>query len=101
VWIGSGAHALGLTGEIDEAQFRALLAGRSPDGAAQWMAPVWRVDPRGKLPVQPLLNAAANAAVDSDDPRVSETLERARRLADRALRSTLRTRRSDAGKQRD
>ncbi len=87
VWIGSGAHALGLTGEIDEAQFRALLAGRSPDGAAQWMAPVWRVDPRGKLPVQPLVAAAANVAVDSDDSRVSETLERARRLADRALRS--------------
>lgn len=88
VWIGSGAAALGLVGEIDETQFRALLAGRAPDGSAQWVAPVWRVDPRGKLPLRPLLDAVKAGGLDGDGAHLTETLAGAKRLADKAIRST-------------
>jgi conjugative relaxase-like TrwC/TraI family protein len=65
-WLGQGATALGLVGELtspDEETFRALLAGRHPD-ATVLAAPVLRVDPRSRLDARPLLAAvrAANPA---------------------------------------
>ena len=32
IWLGQGAQRLGLTGEVDQARFRAVLEGRLPDG---------------------------------------------------------------------
>ena len=65
-WLGRGATALGLTGELtsrDDVRFRGLLAGRHPDGSVL-AAPVLRVDPRGRLDARPLVTAvrAANPA---------------------------------------
>jgi conjugative relaxase-like TrwC/TraI family protein len=63
-WLGSGAEALGLTGELDsehEQDFRRLLDGSGPDGA-RLVAPVLRSDPRSHLPAGPLLRALERAA---------------------------------------
>jgi len=46
-WLGEGARALGLTGELDQegaAALRALLEGRHPDGR-QLLSPVLRLHP--------------------------------------------------------
>lgn len=62
-WLGRGATALGLVGELtsrDDETFRGLLAGRHPDGTVL-AAPVLRVDPRGRLDARPLV-AAVRAA---------------------------------------
>jgi conjugative relaxase-like TrwC/TraI family protein len=64
MWIGSGAAALGLRGDIADEQFRALLAGKSPDGSQQWMSRVLRLDPRAKLPVEPLRDAIRSIGRD-------------------------------------
>ena len=59
VWLGRGAAAAGLAGELDgegERVLRALLDGRAPDGRVL-VAPVLRVDPRGRLPARPLVEA--------------------------------------------
>ena len=63
VWLGRGATALHLVGELSangDAIFRGLLEGRHPDGRVL-AAPVLRVDPRGRLDARPLV-AAARAA---------------------------------------
>ena len=59
VWLGRGAAAAGLAGELDgegERVLRALLDGRAPDGRVL-VAPVLRADPRGRLPARPLVDA--------------------------------------------
>ena len=59
VWLGRGAAAAGLAGELDgegERVLRALLDGRAPDGRVL-VAPVLRADPRGRLPARPLVEA--------------------------------------------
>jgi hypothetical protein len=59
VWLGRGAAAAGLAGELDghgERVLRALLDGRDPDGRVL-VAPVLRMDPRGRLPARPLVEA--------------------------------------------
>ena len=61
VWLGRGAAALGLSGDIDEAVLRHLLAGRSPDGATL-VEPVLRADPRGRVPAGPLVAHAGHGA---------------------------------------
>jgi conjugative relaxase-like TrwC/TraI family protein len=63
-WVGRGAAALGLSGELDEAgerSLRGLLAGCGADGEQQ-VAPVLRSDPRGRLPARPLVQAIGQAA---------------------------------------
>ena len=55
VWLGRGAAALGLSGEIDEVALRHLLAGRCPDGSTALVEPVLRADPRGRLPAGPFV----------------------------------------------
>jgi len=62
-WLGRGATALGLVGELtsrDDETFRGLLAGRHPDGTVL-AAPVLRVDPRGRLDARPLVTAVRGA----------------------------------------
>src|SRR5688500_18484963 len=59
VWLGAGADAAGLVGQLDtagEQTLRALLDGRAPDGRVL-VAPVLRADPRGRLPAEPLVEA--------------------------------------------
>ena len=81
VWLGDGARALGLAGELDpagETALRALLEGRHPDGQ-QLLAPVLRLDPAGRLPAAPLVEAIREAASARDvevvellgDPRLA------------------------------
>ena len=53
-WLGRGAAALGLSGDIAEEALRHLLAGRCPDGSTALVEPVLRADPRGRLPAGPL-----------------------------------------------
>ena len=59
VWLSTGAAAVGLSGELDgdgEQVLRALLDGRAPDGRVL-VAPVLRMDPRGRLAARPLVQA--------------------------------------------
>lgn len=65
-WWGSGAAALGLRGDVDADTLRALLAGRSPDGATRLLRPVLRTDPRGRLPVAPLADRLRRLAAERD-----------------------------------
>jgi conjugative relaxase-like TrwC/TraI family protein len=56
-WCGAGAAALGLSGVVQgdgRAVFAGLLDGRLPDGT-EVARPVWRADPRGRLPGAPLV----------------------------------------------
>ena len=59
IWLGQGAAAASLGGELDgegERALRALLDGRAPDGRVL-VAPVLRMDPRGRLPARPLVES--------------------------------------------
>jgi TrwC relaxase len=72
-WVGSGSRALGLAGELDvagEHTLRQLLAGVGPNGD-RLVAPVYRTDPRARVPAAPLVaavRAAATAAASSTEP---------------------------------
>jgi conjugative relaxase-like TrwC/TraI family protein len=66
VWLGSGAAAVGLAGQLDTAGeqiLRGLLDGRAPDGRVL-VPPVLRADPRGRLPAAPLVQALRARAAD-------------------------------------
>ncbi len=82
-WIGGGAEALGLVGEVSDDAFRALLRGCSPDGQTLLVEPVLRVHPRGKVPVEPLVDAvrAAGTVVPSS---LADNYQRACRSVDLA-----------------
>ena len=67
-WLGRGAAALGLSGDIDEEALRHLLAGRSPDGSTALVEPVLRADPRGRLPAGPLAAHVRHLAALRDIP---------------------------------
>jgi conjugative relaxase-like TrwC/TraI family protein len=84
-WCGQGAAALGLDGPItatNKEVFAGLLAGRLPDGTVV-ARPVWRADPRGQLPAEPLVRelrriaTAADADVRQafDDPQLADRAE--------------------------
>lgn len=63
-WLGSGAQALGLAGELDPAgaaALRALLDGEAL-GGGRLVRPVLRPDPAGRLRTGPLLRAVSQAA---------------------------------------
>ena len=89
-WIGNGAKAIGLVGEVDDVAFRALLRGRSPDGEAQWAAPLFRVDPRGTVPAVELARILVAAGLDEDalEDRLLERWHRVRRAASRAVQGS-------------
>jgi conjugative relaxase-like TrwC/TraI family protein len=64
VWCGSGARALGFAATLDgagEAALRGVLAGLGPDGSTI-AGPVWRGDPRGRLPAARLVTAVCEKA---------------------------------------
>lgn len=72
LWIGGGAKALSPVGELDaagEARLRQLLAGAGPDGE-RLVPPVWRSDPRSRLPAAPLVAAMTAAAAARGVPVV-------------------------------
>lgn len=65
-WLGDGAHALGLAGQIDPAgedALRAMLDGRHPNGE-KVLSPVLRLHPKARLPASPLLEAIQRVARD-------------------------------------
>ncbi|MDP9165713.1 MAG: relaxase domain-containing protein, partial [Actinomycetota bacterium] len=87
IWLGRGAQALGLTGELaahPDDVFRNLLHGRGPDGRTL-VSPELRTDPRGLVDARPLIAAmrAADAATTLSGP-TAEALERLARRADRS-----------------
>jgi hypothetical protein len=53
-WLGSLACRAGLQGEASEEAVHRLFAGQDPVTGEQRVAPVWRSDPRAKLPAAPL-----------------------------------------------
>jgi conjugative relaxase-like TrwC/TraI family protein len=83
-WLGGGAIAVGLSGQLtgsDEELLKALLAGCGPDGA-RLVAPVLRADPRRRLPAEPLLHAIDSIGHEPLDRGLAKPVEAAaRRLA--------------------
>jgi conjugative relaxase-like TrwC/TraI family protein len=61
-WLGSLADRAGLEGVASEEAVHRLFAGQDPATGAQRVAPVWRADPRAKLPTGPLQAALRDLA---------------------------------------
>jgi conjugative relaxase-like TrwC/TraI family protein len=61
-WLGSLADRAGLQGEASQAAVHRLFAGQDPLTGKQRVAPVWRADPRSKLPAGPLQAALRELA---------------------------------------
>jgi hypothetical protein len=61
-WAGSLAQRAGLEGVASEAAVRRLFAGQDPTTGEERVAPVWRADPRSKLPAAPLQAALRELA---------------------------------------
>jgi conjugative relaxase-like TrwC/TraI family protein len=65
VWCGSSARTLGVMPVLDaagESVLRYLLDGRGQDGSVL-VSPVWRGDPRGRVPAAALVRAVEQAAL--------------------------------------
>ena len=62
-WAGSLADRAGLEGSAGEEAVHRLFAGQDPLTGEQRVAPVWRADPRSKLPAAPLQAALRELAV--------------------------------------
>jgi hypothetical protein len=79
-WVGSLAERVGLEGVAEEASVRRLFAGQDPLTGEQWVAPLWRADPRSRMDAGPL-QAALREVAASRGVEVSElaTGERARK----------------------
>ncbi len=96
-WVGSGAGALALAGDLDvggEQVLRGLLAGIGPDGQPL-VGLVRRSDPRARVPAAPLVAAVRAAAKAAGlppglflDPRAAAEFARVARGLTRATRST-------------
>lgn len=86
-WLGRGAQALGLNGELaahHEDVFRNLLQGRAPDGRTL-VSPELRTDPRGLLDARPLIAALRAAEVASClSGTAADAFDRLARRADRS-----------------
>jgi conjugative relaxase-like TrwC/TraI family protein len=69
-FVGSAAAAAGLHGTASAEQVRAMFQGLDPATGEQRCAPLWRADPRSKLPAAPLLAALKARAADQgvDEP---------------------------------
>jgi conjugative relaxase-like TrwC/TraI family protein len=63
-FVGSAAAAAGLEGTASPEQVRAMFQGLDPATGEVRCAPLWRADPRSKLPAGPLLNALKQRAAD-------------------------------------
>jgi conjugative relaxase-like TrwC/TraI family protein len=63
-WVGSLAEQTGCTGEASAEEVRAMFRGQDPTTGAQRVAPVWRADPRSKLPATPALDALKARAAE-------------------------------------
>jgi conjugative relaxase-like TrwC/TraI family protein len=61
-WLGSLADRAGLEGVASEEAVHRLFAGQDPVTGEQRVAPVWRADPRSKLPAVPLQAALRELA---------------------------------------
>jgi hypothetical protein len=61
-WLGSLAERSGLQGEASEEAVHRLFAGKDPVTGQQRVVPVWRSDPRSKLPAAPLQTALRELA---------------------------------------
>jgi conjugative relaxase-like TrwC/TraI family protein len=61
-WVGSLAERAGLRGVASEEAVHRLFAGQDPVTGEQRVAPVWRGDPRSKLPAGPLQAALRELA---------------------------------------
>jgi conjugative relaxase-like TrwC/TraI family protein len=69
-WVGAGANALRLTGDLTpdgELVLRGLLDGYGPDGV-RLVPAVLRGNPRARLPVAPLVAAVGDAAAEAGLP---------------------------------
>ena len=75
-FVGSAAAAAGLEGVASPEQVRAMFQGLDPATGEQRCAPLWRADPRSKLPAGPLLAALTARAAKQQ----VEELEDARAL---------------------
>jgi len=65
-WLGSLAECAGLDGIAGEEAVHRLFAGQDPVTGEQRVAPVWRSDPRSKLPAGPLQTALRELAAARD-----------------------------------
>jgi conjugative relaxase-like TrwC/TraI family protein len=65
-WLGSLADRSGLQGIASEEAVHRLFAGQDPVTGEQRVAPVWRSDPRSKLPAGPLQTALRELAAARD-----------------------------------
>jgi hypothetical protein len=81
-WLGDGARAVGLTGQLDAAgenALRAMLDGRHPNGE-KVLSPVLRLHPKARLPAAPLLEAIQHVAREQNLD-VSDVLGHPRMIA--------------------
>jgi conjugative relaxase-like TrwC/TraI family protein len=63
-FVGSAAAANGLDGIASPEQVRAMFQGLDPATGEERCAPLWRADPRSKLPAGPLLDALKAKAAE-------------------------------------
>jgi conjugative relaxase-like TrwC/TraI family protein len=63
-FVGSAAHASGLEGVASPEQVRAMFQGLDPATGELRCAPLWRADPRSKLPAGPLVDALKAGATE-------------------------------------
>jgi conjugative relaxase-like TrwC/TraI family protein len=63
-FVGSAAQASGLEGVASAEQVRAMFQGLDPSTGEVRCAPLWRADPRSKLPAGPLLEALKARAAE-------------------------------------
>jgi TrwC relaxase len=63
-FVGSAATAAGLEGVASPEQVRAMFQGLDPATGEVRCAPLWRADPRSKLPAGPLLEALRQRATE-------------------------------------
>jgi conjugative relaxase-like TrwC/TraI family protein len=79
-WLGSLADRAGLQGEASEEAVHRLFAGQDPVTGEQRVVPVWRSDPRSKLPAAPMQAALRElAAARNVEPGELVADERPRR----------------------
>jgi conjugative relaxase-like TrwC/TraI family protein len=63
-WVGTLAEQTGYTGEATAEEVRAMFRGHDPTTGEQRVAPLWRADPRSKLPATPTLEALTARAAE-------------------------------------
>jgi hypothetical protein len=87
-WLGSCAKGAGLEGVASEEAVHRLFAGQAPLTGERRVAPVWRSDPRSKLPAGPLQELAATRGVDVGELAMNQRERRGGRCCPRSGRSS-------------